>query len=383
MSNDIITGIDIGTRTIKVVVAEQLESGELNVLGVGTAPSDGLRNGYIVDAPAAAKSIRKALDNTVKNTRLRPTQAYLSIGGISLAGTLSTGTAYVRNSDSTITESDIEKALRSASKEADAELTNKKTLHDIPLAHHIDGEVALCEPLGMRGTKLESTLMLVHALESHIEDFVSVVEDANVEVVDVTAGPLASSFSAVSTPQKMQGCILLDIGAESTDVIAYESNTPIALKVIPIGSNDITNALAVELKVSTNEAEQIKKGTLVGGKHSQASVDKVTARTFAKLFAEVKKVVKSIESAPILPSGVLLTGGGARQQGIVEYAKEALKLPAKVVYAHAEKVTGHPELSVAYGLCIWGAANASESNTLSSITKPLKKLGTWFKQFLP
>ncbi len=383
MSNDIITGIDIGTNTIKIVVSEVSEDGSTKILGVGTSKSGGLRNGYIVDLPSTTASVSKALDNAVKNARLRPSSAYLSIGGISLSGITADGTTYIRHGDSTISEQDFENSIQDASQKSEDKLTNKKVIHDIPITNSVDGERALCNPIGMQGSKLESTVMLIHALESHIDDFVSAVEDAGVEVIDVTAGPLAASFAAVSTPQKMQGCILLDIGSESTDVIIFENNTPITLRVLPIGSNDVTNALAVGLKVPPSEAEQIKKGSLIGTKYTQVTIDKIVSKSLSKLFTEVKSILKELNDGTMLPSGVLITGGGARLVSIESLAKSALKLPTKVVYASEKHIAGNPEFTVAYGLCIWGANSNSDDTALSSIKKILQKVGNWFKQFLP
>ncbi len=383
MSKNIITGIDIGTQTTKVVVSEVLEDGSIKILGVGTSQSAGLRNGYIVDLTEAVQSVSKALDSAVKSARLRPSSAYLSIGGASLAGIIAKGSAYVRHSDATITNNDFENSLQDASDKAESSLINKKTIHDIPLYTLIDDELALGNPIGMRASKLESTVMLVHALESHIDDFVSAVEDAGVEVIDVTAGPLAASFASLSTPQRMQGCVLLDIGAESTDVIVYEDNTPIALKVLPIGSNDITNAIAVSLKVPPCEAEQIKKGSLIGTKYNQATIDKIVSKSINKLFTEVKTILKDLDDSTMLPSGVLITGGGARLNNIEELTKVALKLPTKVVYANEKQIVGNPEFTIAYGLCIWGANSDSDDGAFPTFKNLFKKLGSWLKQFKP
>jgi cell division protein FtsA len=383
MSNQIITGIDIGTHTVKVVVSEMSEQGTLRILGIGTSPSNGLRNGYIVDLPTAVTSVSKALDSAVKSARMRPSTAYLSIGGISLTGIVADGVSYIRHGDGTITDQDFEKAMIDASTKSEALLINKKTIHDIPLSSKVDGEHALRHPVGLRGSKLENTVMLIHALEGHIDDFVSAVEDAGVEVIDVTAGPLAASFASVSTPQKMQGCVLLDIGSESTDVIVFDGNTPIALKVVPHGSNDVTHAIAIELKVPLHEAEQIKRGSLVGGQYSQAAVDKIIAKSSNKLFTEVKAVLKELTDDTMLPSGVLITGGGARLHNIEVLARDALKLPTKIVSANEKQIIGNPEFSIAYGLCIWGASNDTNEGAFSRIKKSAHKIAHWFKQFLP
>ncbi len=380
---DIVTGIDIGSDTIKIVVADAKNPTSPTILGTGIAPNSGMRNGYIVDLPQVIKSLNKALDNAVRSARIRPSQAYLSIGGISLSGLLSTGTAYVRHSDSIITNSDIHNAQHDATTKAESKLLNKKTLHDIPISHTIDGTKALCDPVGLRATRIDTDLMIIHALEQHIDDFVSAVEDAGVEVIDVTAAPLAASFASVGTAEKMQGCVLLDIGAESTDVIVFEDNMPITLKVLPNGSQDITNAVALELKLPTTEAEQIKRGGLIGGDHKQSKIDKVIEKHLNKLLTSVKGVLKTLAEDTMLPAGVLITGGGARLTNIDKITRDTLKLPTKVVYSNAGKIKGNPEFSVAYGLCIWGANSEQEQGILTKLKKVLSWLSNKLKKFLP
>ncbi len=383
MNKKIITGIDIGTHTTKVVVSEITENDSVKILGIGTSTTSGLHNGYIVNLKDAVQSVIKALDNVVKNARIRPTQAYLSIGGISVAGIIARGSAYIRHSDAIITEKDFEDALRDASEKAEDTLINKKILHDIPLKTKIDNELALADPIGMRGSKLENTVMLIHALEKHIDDFISAVEDAGVEVIDVTAGSLAAGFASLSNPQRMQGCILLDIGAESTDVLIYENNTPIALNVLPIGSNTITNDIAINLKISTHEAEKIKRGETISTHYEKKTIEKIISKSMNKLYIEIKKILKGLDDDIMLPSGILITGGGARLHNIDTLTKSALKLPAKTVYPNERSVYGNPELTVAYGLCIWGAQSMKEENAFSTIISWLKKIGTWLKQLLP
>ncbi len=383
MNKNIITGIDLGTNTIKIVVSELDDNNSIKILGVGTSKAEGLRNGYIVDMPSTVKSISRALDNVVKNSRLRPDKAYLSIGGISLSGLNANGTAYIRHSDSIITEQDFNNSLSDASKKLANKLTNKKIIHDIPIKTSIDDEVALCNPIGMQGSKLESKVLIVNALESHIDDFVSAVEDTGVEVVDVTAAPLAASFSSITTPQKMQGCMLLDIGAESTDIIIFENNMPIFLKVLPIGSNDITNALAIGLKVSIEEAEQIKKGSLVGTKYTETTINKIISKSLTNLFQEIKSILRELDNNTMLPSGILITGGGSRLNNIEDLIKTNLKLPTKVVYADEKQIVGNPEFTVSYGLCIWGANSENASTTIQKMKAYMLKIVTWFKQFLP
>jgi len=378
-----ITGIDIGTHTIKVVVAEINNDATIRVIGVGTAPTQGVRNGYVTDLAEAVASVSKALDAVVKSVRFRPTHAYLSIGGISLSGVTSQGIAYIRHSDAVITEADFAHAMQDASEKMEEALLNKKIIHDIPLGTKIDNEPTLSNPVGMRGSKLENTVMLVHALESHIDDFVSAVEDTGVEVLDVTAAPLAASFATVSTPQRMQGCVLLDIGAESTDIVVYENNTPRAIAVLPVGSNDITNALALGLKISPQDAEQLKKGAVVGADYDQAAVDKLIDKHTVKLLTEVKSFLKNLDGNIMLPAGVLITGGGTRIKNIEALTKDVLKLPSKIVTALDKKIREKPEFSVAHGLCIWGANNDESHSNFSSIKAFFQKVAQWFKQFLP
>lgn len=376
----IISGIDIGTNSVKVVVVQVTPDGALEVLGVGSSPVEGMRHGYVIDAPKVVRGVQRALDDVVKSAKLRPSQAYLSIGGESLGTVTAPGVVYVTSPDAVISSADVQKVITNASTKSDSALVNQKTLHEIPLGFRIDGTVALSNPEGMRGSKLESDILFVHALERHIDDFISVVESAGIEVLDVTAAPLAASFASLSLPQKMQGCILVDIGAESTDVVVFEGNTPRMLTVLPIGSTDITNKLAVELKISPLDAEKLKRTPHHATERK--AVEKALDHALTDIFSEVKRVAAEVRKSNILPAGVLITGGGSHAQNITEVAKRVLGLPARTVRATTPGVDHSPELTVAYGLCIWGAQNEPD-DSLSSVKGFFTNVFGWFRQFLP
>lgn len=381
MKGQLISGIDIGTHNIKVVVAHIDNNGALTVRGAGSLQADGMRNGYIVDVPSTSKAVQRALDDIVKQVGTRPSKAYLSIGGVSISTLSTPGTAHITTTEGIISGTDVSKVIKDASSKSEHALVNRKVLHELPLGYHIDGTIALADPVGMRGTKLSGDVLFVHALEKHIDDFISAVENAGVEVLDVTAGPLAASFAALTTPQKMQGCVLVDIGAESTDVSVFEHNLPQSITVLPMGGNDITNNLAVALRVSVAEADAIKRAPSQSGTQLK-TVEKVINQALTDLFSEVKKSVNRARPKAILPGGILITGGGSLTPGTVDIAKRVLGLPARTTRATARGVDHSPELTVAYGLCVWGAANEDESS-FTGVKDFLNKAWGWFKQFLP
>ncbi len=384
MRREIITGIDLGTDSVKIVVSELASDGSMKVLGTGSYSSAGMKNGYIIDVKSVSDSVAKALDNVVKTARVRPERAYLSIGGISLSGIIGRGSSYIKNSEAVISQYDIDSALSDASRRSEKGLINKKVIHEIPICSFVDNELVLGDPVGMKGSKLEYKVMLVNALEKHIDDFINAVEEAGVEVVDVTAGPLASSFASLNLPQRMQGCILLDIGDESTDIVIYENNTPIALKILPVGSKDITNALAVGLQVAPEEAKNIKEGQPVKDKKHQKSAENIIRKSVRQILSSVKEFFKEEQlDTSMFPAGVLIVGGGSKIPYIEEIAKSVMKLPAKKIDIKDAKIANKPEFMIAYGLCIWGAKDISERRVVSLLYNIFEKVTCWLKQLLP
>ncbi len=388
------TGIDIGTHHVKVLIAEQTRSTSgrsyPQVIGTGVAESHGLRHGYIINTAEVAHSISQALKQAQKQSGQRIEEVFLAIGGVSLESVTASGIAVVSRGDNEITETDTANALSECEASIpSSQLQNRKIIHSIPLEFKIDGQPVLGSPLGMKGMKIEARSLFVTALESHVNDLIDVVEDLGVAVVDVMASPLAAGLVSLSKNQKVAGCVLANIGAETVSLVVYEDNLPISLEVFSLGSTDITNDIALGLKIPLEEAQQIKHGNQTGINVSKKQLDEIIAARLSDIFELIEAHLKKIKRNKLLPAGVIITGGGSRIASVSEMAKTSLELPARVAsveFTHGERgQVQDARWAVAYGLCLFGFSSLHEDRLgRRGIFKGLwRKSLNFLKQFLP
>lgn len=388
----IIAGIDIGTHTIRVVITEYvLGEGLPHILGIGKAESRGLRHGYIISTADAVKGIRGALHEAEKMAGVRIREAYLSVGGIGLEGTQTTGAAIISRADSEIRDSDIDRAQHACEQNL-PHPANKKILHTIPIEYTIDGKKVYGRPDGMHGLKLEAKCLIITCLEQHLNDMIHAVEEAGIEPVDVCASPVAASFVALTKTQKMAGCILANIGAETLSIVVYEEGLPVSLEVFPIGSTDITNDIALSLKIPLEEAELLKLGRGVE-RFPKKKLNDIIMSRLEDMFSLVSAHLKKLGKYELLPAGIVLTGGGSGIETIEDFARGAMRLPSKIPlieldFANNQKLKRQIKDTswfVAYGLAIWGVTNdrSGLAEGESLLTRFKGSLGNLVRQLLP
>lgn len=385
MRKNTVVGLDIGTFHVKVVVAQVQNNGTPpHIIGTGSAISRGLRHGYIINQHDIVESIRKAVDQAQKESGVKIDRAYVSIGGVGLEDKYSHGEAIVSRANSEVTDIDAENALVEAEARISRELVNRKVIHAIPVSYLLDGQHVLGRPNGMLGSKLETEAMFVTVLEQHLNDLVAAVEAAGVETIDIMAAPIAASLVTLTKQQKMVGCVLANIGAETLSIVVFEENTPISLKVFPTGSTDITNDIALEFRVPLSEAEQLKRGVVTGSTLPQKKLDDIVAAKLRQMFSLVQDHLKKINRAGLLPAGIILTGGGSGIATLEDYARVALRLPSETAGLRlGEQRLKDASWAVAYGLCIWGASSDSDTVGIENARATGVKFLSWFKQFLP
>ncbi|MEK7182279.1 MAG: cell division protein FtsA [Patescibacteria group bacterium] len=390
MSRNIITGIDIGTYNIKVVVAEyeKKDSKLPSIIGLGFSESRGLRYGYIININDVKSSLRKAVDQAEKSSKVKIKKAYISTGGISLDSLVSNGSAMISRGDSEITDMDIDKAIESSEKNIPhQEITNKKIIHTIPLSYKIDGKTVLGRPIGMKGIKFEVSTLFVTCLDQHFQDLVQAVEESGIEVEDVVAAPIAASLVAISRAQKIAGVVLANIGSETVSIIVYDNNIPISIKIFPIGSTHITNDIALGLKIPLEEAEKIKLGALTRTDFSKRKLDEIIMARLTDIFEMIDSHLKKIHRNGLLPAGIIITGGGSGISTTEDLAKATLKLPSKIAqikYPADSKIQIKDSYwTVAYGLCVLGFTDEGESVGIRIAKNTKNNLISWIKQILP
>lgn len=389
MSNRYVTGIDVGTYHVKVVIASTTGSQENTeipqIIGTGYAESRGLRNGYIINESDVARSVRNAVAQAEKSSGVKVKHAYISMGGIGLDEIYAKGEAITARADSVITQSDIDKAVEASEISIRERIPNRKIVHEIPLQYTVDNEQVFGRPHDLKGTKLEVDVLFVTAFEQHLNDLVETIESIGIKVDDVMASPLAGSLVMLTKAQKKAGCVLANIGAETVSIVVFENNTPISVKVFPIGSSDITNDIALGLKIPLDEAEKIKRGGMSSTPYSKKKLDEIIANRLTEIFQLIDDHLKKIKRDALLPAGIILTGGGSGVTTVQDLAKASLRLPSKVAALDPSQngKVRDATWAVGYGLCIWGLSGTEEESGINLARNTGNTLVNWFKQFLP
>jgi cell division protein FtsA len=239
----------------------------------------------------------------------------------------------------------------------------------------------------MTGNKLELKTLFITCLEHHVNDLIQAVNDAHVEVEDIVASPIAASFVILNKNQKIAGCMLSNIGAETVSVATFENGLPTSLEVFPIGSTDITNDIALGLKVPLEEAEQIKIGAITGSSFPRKKLDEIISARMKDMFELMESHLKKIGRNGLLPAGIVISGGGSSLNLVDDMARVTLKLPSRIGTIGIESKTfKDSSWAVAYGLCLWGLHSEDDDmidNSSRYIQELKKRVTKFFKQFIP
>lgn len=398
MARKIVTALDVGTSNIRLIAAAFEKSGEApRILVTLEKESRGLHNGYITGFEEVADTIRELVTEAQKRLGTKIRRVVLGVGGVTLSSSTAEGSTAISRADQEVTDLDITRAIES-SEAALKDAANREILQAVPLSYKLDGKKVLGRAIGLAGNQLEVKTLFVTILKQHSEDLVHTVEAAGVQIEEIAAGPLAQNLVTLTKVQKMAGCVLVNIGAETLTVSVFEEGLPVSIIAFPIGANAVTNDIALGLQVTLEEAEDIKTGRkqFTG---NRKKLDEIIEARMTDMFELIGTHLKKIGRAGLLPAGVILTGGGAMIPGIEELAKETLGLPAR-------KVTEIPALfsiptgpnksetrkqllpatwSLAYGLAILGSnLEREESAGIKKIVSSTRKnFLYWLKQLLP
>ncbi|MBU0723284.1 cell division protein FtsA [Patescibacteria group bacterium] len=383
MKRNIVTGIDIGTNTTRVIIAEiSKNSGAPHIVGMGRVESKGMRSGYVVNINEITKSVRAALNMAEKESGIRVRNVFLSIGGIGLESVVGHGSVMISRADNEVTDMDIEK-VTVAAKEKLA-LTNKRIIETVPVSYKLDNKEVYGDPVGLKGSKLEAKILFTICFEPHLDDIMRATEDAGVEVEDVISAPIAASLVALTKRQRVAGCLLANIGAETVSIAVFENDIPISLEVFLVGSTDITNDIALGFQIPLEEAENMKMEKTQT--FEVKKLNEIIEARLADIFELIELHLKKIDRNGLLPAGIIITGGGAGIATIEDFAKSALVLPSKIAHMTINDHENGFQDSlwfVAYGLCIFGFNQTKESPAWLGFKKYTQGFFSWFKQFLP
>lgn len=349
-SKDTVVGLDVGTTKICAMVGERVNGG-IRVLSVGSSPSTGLRKGIVVDADATTNSIKKALKEAEDITGFRLMSAYVGIAGGHVKSFNGYGAIGIK--DRVVREEDLERLMDYAA--AVYVPVDREILHLIPAGFKLDGHNGIKEPVGMSCEKLEAKFHIVTGSLTSVQNLVRCCERAGIDVADIVLEPLASAESVLAGDEKERGVALIDIGGGTTDIAIYKDGMLRHTAVLALGGNHITNDVAVGLRLSSHEAERIKK---MHGHAAEVTSDMDGDIDAAGIDGHIRKFPKSVLTGIIQPrceeimllvkkeierlsdntktehfsnhiAVAVLTGGTSLLSGINETAEMALKLPVR------------------------------------------------------
>lgn len=371
-------GIDIGTCTVRCVVGHiDPTTGTPTIVGVGSAPSSGMRKGSIAHLNGPAHAIDEALGEAERMSGYQVNTATISINGSHILSTKADGMIAVGAMDHEINLDDLARIEEVAT--VGKVPPNREILEVVPHSYRLDGQDNIKDPLGMTGTRLEISANVVSVLAPHLGNLQKTTEMAKVAPSAVTPSVLAAAKAVLGESQLESGVAVIDLGGATTSVAVFEEGDLQFVGVVPYGGVNITNDLAIGLKTDPEVAEKVKlahASAIVRDKHDKVHVkqgketlefetkdiDEIVEARLEEIFDEVLKELKKAGRAGKLPSGVVLTGGTANLKGIAEYAKTSLGLAAKVGaasgYGGVAEQLEKPEFATAVGLMLVDAEGA-------------------------
>ncbi len=371
---DLIVGLDIGTTKIGVIVAERTENG-LDVVGIGTHPSRGLRKGVVVDIDATVASIKSAVEEAELMADCEITSVYAGIAGGHIRSFNSHGIVPVK--DREVRESDVKRVIDAA--KAVAIPMDREVIHVIPQEFIIDEQEGIREPLGMSGVRLEAKIHIVTAAVTSAQNIVKCANKAGLNVIDIILEPLASAEAVLAEDERDLGVCLIDIGGGTTDIAVFADGSIKHTSVLGLGGYHISNDIAVGLRTPFEEAERIKKKfgvaaarflrtddvitvPSVGGRRPREVSRKILCEIIEPRVDEIlslarQEIAKS-GLAEKIPSGVVLTGGCSALEGLNDLAEEVFESPvrrgAPIHVGGLQDVVRSPMYATGVGLVLFG-----------------------------
>lgn len=392
-------GIDVGTKNVRCVIGYIDADGDApKIVGVGTAPNSGMRKGTVTNLAGPAEAIDTALGAAERMSGHQVKTAVLSVNGSHLTSTKADGMITVGTTDNEVTPGDIVRLEDMATTGKVAQ--NREILEIVAHSYRLDGQDNIKDPIGMTGTRLEIKANVVSGLLPHITNLQKLAEMAKVEVSSVVPAVLASAQAVLTENQRENGVAVLDIGAATTGLAVFEEGDLQYLSVIPLGGQNVTNDLAIGLRTDPEIAESVKLAhARFGGKKlgkvetkhekktysfEQSEIDEIVGARYEEIFEAVAKELKKAGRAGKLPSGAVLTGGGANTKGLVDFTKEQLGVAARLgkpsEYGGASNEIKGPEFSAATGLMLIDAASdASYAKSPQSAKKAAQKAGGFLR----
>lgn len=369
----ILVGLDIGTTKVCTIVGTKNSETDLEIIGIGTHPSHGLKKGSVVNIDKTVSSIQASLEEAKLMAGVNISQATIGIAGSHIYSFNSSGVVAIKGQE--ITSDDVDRVIEAA--KAVVIPSDRQILHVIPREFRVDNTRGIKNPVGMCGVRLEAHVHVVTGSISLIQNLVKCVEATGVNAENIVLQPIASSESVLSSEEKEMGVILVDIGGGTTDIAVWKEGSLIHSQIIPVGGNHFTNDLAVALKVPHAEAERIKinhgcvlqesvnqsahitvKG-IAGTRPREVAINyiaKVLGARAEELFDIVKNIIAEKDFDQDISGGIVLTGGGALIKSLPELGEYIIGKPTKIGYPSPfggmTNIMQNPKFSTVMGLLI-------------------------------
>ena len=407
--NNLIVGVDVGTTKICAIIAELTGDGSLDIIGIGTSPSKGLRKGVVINIDVTVDSIKRALEEAELMAGVDVYSAFVGIAGGHIKGINSRGVIAVSGKNREITQRDIDRVIDAA--KAVALPVDREVIHVLPQEFMVDGQAGIKEPLGMSGVRLESEVHIVTGAVTSAQNIIKCCNRAGLEVQDIVLQQLASSLSTLTADEKDLGVVLVDIGGGTSDIAVFTDGSIYHTAVLSVGGDHVTNDIAIGLRTPVHEAEEIKKkygcaSTMlveeevkieVGGLGSRRPrivsrhmLSEIIRPRLEEIFSLVDREVRRAGFGDANVAGMVVTGGSSILAGVPELAEEMLNVPVRrgipTGVAGLVDIVASPIYATAVGLVQYGAQHrhqrkfrrVTEGALFSRVTDRMRE---WFGEF--
>ncbi len=418
MKEEIIAGLDIGSTNIRLVIGQKVQgfdAEEIQIIGAVSSPTMGVSKGNVNSIEDATSSVSACLEKAERLVGVPLESVWVSINSPKIKCEKSKGVVVVSKSDGEIDEHDVERAIDAA--RSMVVPNNYEILHVIPIKFTIDNQEDIKDPIGMSGVRLEVETLIILGLSNQIKNLTKAIYRTGLDIEGLVLSSLAVAETVFDNRQKDLGAALVNIGATTTSLSVYEEGNLLHTAILPIGSDHITNDIAIGLRCPINLAERIKIeyghsesdaftkkdevdiSQLVKEEKISDNIDIISRKYVAEIiearveeiFEKVDEELKKIDRSGMLPAGAILVGGGSMLQGITETAKRKLRLPVSLGEAKNVKIAidkaRNPEFLTALGLVAWGshslpgaAANPLKKNISSVVNKVKGFIGKMMPQ---
>ncbi len=401
---NLIVGLDIGTSKVVAIVGEVTPENEIEVIGIGSHPSRGLKKGVVVNIESTVQSIQRAVEEAELMAGCQIHSVYAGIAGSHIRSLNSHGIVAIR--DKEVTTADVERVIDAA--RAVAIPADQRILHILPQEFIIDNQEGIREPIGMSGVRLEAKVHMVTGAVSAAQNIIKCVRRCGLEVDDIILEQLASSYAVLTEDEKELGVCLVDIGGGTTDMAVFTEGAIRHTAVIPIAGDQVTNDIAVALRTPTQHAEEIKikyacaltqlaspdesievpsVGERPARRLARQTLAEVVEPRYEELFTLVQAELRRSGFEDLCAAGVVLTGGSAKMEGVVELSEEIFHMPVRL--GLPQFITGlvdvvkNPIFSTGVGLLLFGfhnrAMREAEVRMSGSLRSVVKRMKSWFQ----